>query len=88
MDNIICPFQIPIYQSFIEEDSFIQIKKDVNVFIDNNFNLFNNKWDCPTLTTQGVSIERNTIPCPKFLEYLGICYNKRIMYWRNVGKYI
>jgi hypothetical protein len=59
MDNIIHPFQIPIYQSFIDEKSFIQIKEDTDNFINKNFNLFKDKWDCPTLTTQGIPIEQN-----------------------------
>jgi uncharacterized protein (TIGR02466 family) len=61
VSNIIYPFQTPIYQSYIDSISFTQIKKDVNLFIDNNFNLFNNRlgWDCPTLTTQGISVEQN-----------------------------
>jgi uncharacterized protein (TIGR02466 family) len=58
MSNIIYPFQIPIYQSFIEENSFIQIKKFTELFIKNNPESFKLVWDCPTLTTQ--STESNT----------------------------
>ena len=51
MDNVIHPFQIPIYQSFIEEDSFTQIKKDVDNLIKENLEIFTQIWDCPTITT-------------------------------------
>ena len=51
MSDIIHPFQIPIYQSFIDNNSFIQIKKDVLAYINNNKEEFKRSWDCPTLST-------------------------------------
>ena len=51
MSNIIYPFQIPIYQSFIEEDSFTQIKKDIKLYIKKYKEEFKTSWDCPTLST-------------------------------------
>lgn len=59
MSNIYLPFQTPIYQSYIEKNSFSQIKKDVKSFIHNNNNLFSSIWDCPTLTTQNIVLEKN-----------------------------
>ena len=50
MDNIIHPFQIPIYQSFIEGDSFTQIKNAVSLYIKDNKNEFQRAWNCPTLS--------------------------------------
>jgi uncharacterized protein (TIGR02466 family) len=66
MSNIIHPFQIPIYQSSIDEDSFIQIKEDVNNFIENKKELFTSTWDCPTLTT--FSIHKTNISLIKSLN--------------------
>jgi len=48
MDNIIHPFQIPIYQSFIEQDLLTQIKEDTNYYIEKNPTKFDVKWYCPT----------------------------------------
>lgn len=50
MDNIISPFQIPIYHSFIEKDSFNQIKNDTYSYINNNPNYFAPSWNCNTKT--------------------------------------
>ena len=59
MNNIKNPFQIPIYQSSIDEDSFIQIKKDVLSFIDTSFEKFETVWDCPTLSTINIPQKEN-----------------------------
>jgi uncharacterized protein (TIGR02466 family) len=51
MDNLIHPFPCPIYQNIIDEKSFFQIQQDTDDFIKNNINLFQQVWQCPTLTT-------------------------------------
>lgn len=56
MNNIIYPFQIPIYQSFIDINSFIQIKKDVDDYIKTNQNIFHQPWNCNTLSTYGLPL--------------------------------
>jgi len=50
MDNIIHPFQIPIYQSFIDENLFNSLRKILKDYINNNFNVFKTSWGCPTLS--------------------------------------
>lgn len=59
MENIIYPFPCPIYQSFLDESSFLEIKKDTYDFIDNNINLFKQEWTCPTLSTINVPKDQN-----------------------------
>ena len=51
MDNIIHPFQIPIYQSYIDKDSFTQIKKNVSSYIENYFESFEKTWNSTTKTS-------------------------------------
>ena len=50
MDNIIHPFQIPIYQSFIDKDLFNSLKPILKDYINSNFNVFKTSWGCPTLS--------------------------------------
>lgn len=52
MDNIIHPFPLPIYQNFIDKDSFNIIRDDTYKFIKENQGLFESIWLCPTKTTQ------------------------------------
>jgi uncharacterized protein (TIGR02466 family) len=52
MDNITYPFPLPIYQNFIDKDSFNIIKDDTYKFIKENQDLFESVWMCPTKTTQ------------------------------------
>ena len=51
MDNIIYPFQIPIYQSYIDKDSFTQIKSDTLSYIDKNWEVFKEGWVSNTKTS-------------------------------------
>lgn len=50
MNNILHPFQTPIYQSYIEEDSFTKIKNDVLFYIDKNSKVFKDGWNSNTKT--------------------------------------
>ena len=59
MKKTTLPFWPHIYQNFIEDDSFFQIKKDVNNYINQNFSQFKHAWDCPTLSTIGISYEKS-----------------------------
>ena len=59
MDSIIHPFSLPIYQNFIDKESFKIIKEDTIHYIQNNSKLFKNIWFCPTLTTHGVDKKLN-----------------------------
>ena len=63
MSDIIHPFQIPIYQSFIDNNSFIQIKKDVLAYINSNKEEFKLDWDCPTLSniTSNTNFQSKTL---------------------------
>lgn len=59
MDNLIYPFPCPIYQNFIDSESFLQIQKDTYNFINNNNNLFKQPWACPTQSTFETPLEEN-----------------------------
>tara|TARA_R110000822_G_scaffold114189_4_gene245645 strand:- start:356 stop:931 length:576 start_codon:yes stop_codon:yes gene_type:complete len=59
MNNIIYPFQIPIYQNFIDRESFNIIKEDTYKFIQKNQDLFESIWLCPTKTTQHHPLNKN-----------------------------
>ena len=59
MDNIIYPFPLPIYQDFVNEESFKVIKKDTYNFIYKNKDLFKQPWENPTLTTCYNSKDKN-----------------------------
>ena len=48
MDNIISPFNIPIIQDVISEESYLLIKEEVAEYITQNEDLFLSLWDCPT----------------------------------------
>ena len=84
MDNIIHPFQIPIYQSFIEEDSFTQIKEDVNTFIANHPQDFNLSWDCPTLSNINSSSQFKSISLENELKKATKIYFEA---WGYEGRY-
>jgi uncharacterized protein (TIGR02466 family) len=51
VSNIIYPFQIPIYQSFIDQHHFKKIEEDINNFIDKEKFNFKKSWDCNTLSS-------------------------------------
>ena len=74
MDNIIHPFQIPIYQSFIEEDSFTQIKKDIDFYIKNYKEEFNLPWDCSTLSNINSSIKLKSPVLEDIIKKITINY--------------
>ena len=65
MGNIIYPFPLPIYQDFINDNSFKIIKEDTYNFISQNKELFKPIWLCPTKTTQhqpkSINIQSNTL---------------------------
>tara|TARA_B110000285_G_scaffold52789_1_gene60080 strand:- start:224 stop:790 length:567 start_codon:yes stop_codon:yes gene_type:complete len=48
MKNTIQPFQFPIYQNFIDDKFYNQIKKGADIYIKENIDNFNVKWFCPT----------------------------------------
>lgn len=59
MDNIIHPFQLPIYTSKIPKEDFNVIKQDTSEYIKKNINNFSLPFDCPTLSTINVEREKN-----------------------------
>ena len=61
MNNIIYPFQIPLYHSIFEEKIFKSIKIEVLKYIDSNFNLFKENWDCSTLSNFGTDLKNQFI---------------------------
>lgn len=63
MDNIIYPFQMPIYHSIIDEGSFTKIQKDVGLYIKNNKDKFKESWNCNTKT----SFYEKTTPFQSFI---------------------
>ena len=58
MDNLIHPFQIPIYKSFIKNKIFKKIKKEVKDYINQNKEHFDLAWACPTLSSINFSKEK------------------------------
>ncbi len=69
MSNIIYPFQIPIYQSYIDNNSFIQIKKDVLSYIDTHYDKFYTPWFCDTKASYQLEKE---------FEFKSIAFNNEI----------
>ena len=61
MSNIIYPFQTPIYQSYIDDNSFTQIKEDVVLYIKNHKEEFKKLWDCPTLSSINSSFQLKSV---------------------------
>ena len=59
MDNIISPFNIPIIQDIISEESYLLIKKEVMEYLKQNKDHLNTPWDCPTQTSLFLPPERN-----------------------------
>jgi len=59
MNNLVHPFPCPIYQNFIDKESFLQIKEDTYRFINDNSNLFQQPWFCTTKSTISTPIEKN-----------------------------
>jgi uncharacterized protein (TIGR02466 family) len=59
MDNIISPFNIPIIQDIISEESYLLIKEEVIEYLNQNQNHLNTPWDCPTQTSLFLPPERN-----------------------------
>tara|TARA_R110000824_G_scaffold300265_1_gene488301 strand:- start:235 stop:819 length:585 start_codon:yes stop_codon:yes gene_type:complete len=84
MSDIIHPFQIPIYQSFIDNNSFIQIKKDVLAYINNNKEEFKRSWDCPTLSTVNSDLSLESVSLKNELKKSTEIYFKE---WGFKGTY-
>jgi hypothetical protein len=40
MSNILYPFKLPLYSTTIEDSRYIQIKNDIDSYIDNNIDVF------------------------------------------------
>tara|TARA_R110000803_G_scaffold161392_1_gene225103 strand:+ start:314 stop:907 length:594 start_codon:yes stop_codon:yes gene_type:complete len=97
MSNILQPFQLPIYQSYIEEDTFTKIKNDVSFYIEKNQKVFKDGWNSNTKTNineKNILFKSKTLE--KILEYNSIKYSKKWgfkniqlglnSYWINVAK--
>jgi uncharacterized protein (TIGR02466 family) len=84
MDNTIHPFSIPIYQDFIDDNSFIQIKKDVLTYINNHKQEFNKAWNCPTLSNINSSFIFKSITLENELKKATEIYFKE---WGYEGNY-
>jgi len=59
MGNIVSPFNIPLFQDIISQESYSLIKKDVIEYLDKNQNSLHTPWDCPTKTSLFLPQEQN-----------------------------